>query len=109
MIDEARAALFDVGLEVFSPVHDVGFGDPDKVAAADLSALERCDAVFAVVEGLDSGTLFEAGYARARGIPVVAYVENEKQGDLLMLQGSGCRIFTDFVSAIYHTAWDAFA
>lgn len=107
MIDEARAALFDMGVEVFSPVHDVGFGDADKVAAADLSALERCSAVFAVVEGLDSGTLFEAGYARARQIPVIAYVENEKKADLLMLEGSGCAIFTDFVSAIYHAAWAA--
>lgn len=107
LIDEAREALLDMGVEVFSPVHDVGFGDADKVAAADLSALERCSAVFAVVEGLDSGTLFEAGYARARRIPVIAYVENEKKADLLMLEGSGCAIFTDFVSAIYHAAWAA--
>jgi nucleoside 2-deoxyribosyltransferase len=107
MIDEARAALLDMGVDVFSPVHDVGFGDADKVAAADLSALERCSAVFAVIEGLDSGTLFEAGYARSRGIPVIAYVENEKKADLLMLEGSGCAIFTDFVSAIYHATWAA--
>ena len=62
-------------------------------------------AVFAVVDGLDAGTMFEVGYARALDIPVIACVQAEQEEDLKMLDGTGCKIFDDFVTAVYHTAW----
>lgn len=44
-----------------------------RVFEADLKALKSCELVVAVLEGecIDSGTVFEVGYAYARGIPVV--------------------------------------
>jgi nucleoside 2-deoxyribosyltransferase len=105
LIEEARVALREQGLEIFSPLHDVGYGASDHVAPADLAALEHCDILFAIVDGLDSGTVFEIGYARAQGKPVVVFVQNEARNRLTMLEGSKCEITNDFATAIYKTAW----
>lgn len=47
--------------------------DHGSIYAACLAQLERANAVLAVLDGADadSGTCFEAGFATARGIPVV--------------------------------------
>ena len=107
MITEARNALTDLGLRVFSPYHDVGLGSADDVVQKDLQAIHDCDLTFAIGDGLDSGTVYEIGYARALNKPVVVYVENESTQDKKMMEGSDCRISNDYVSAIYQTVWEA--
>ena len=52
---------------------------------------------------------YEIGYARAWNKPVVVYCENEIADDKKMMQGSGCRLCNDFVSAVYETLWIACA
>ena len=44
-------------MDVFSPVHDVGPGPASEVAPVDIEQLRECDVVFAILDGLDSGTL----------------------------------------------------
>lgn len=105
LIDEARRAIRELGMEVFSPLHDVGPGPAEAVATADLEALNGCDAVFAILDGLDSGTLFEVGYARAHGKPIYALAQTVSDEDLKMITGSGCQVFEDFVTALHHLAW----
>jgi nucleoside 2-deoxyribosyltransferase len=105
LVDEARRALREMGLEVFSPLHDVGPGPAEIVAPADLAALDACDRMFAILDGLDSGTIFEVGYARAKNVPVYALAQAVSSEDLKMVTGSGCQVFDDFVTAIYHTSW----
>jgi hypothetical protein len=105
LIDEARRCLMELGLNVFSPLHEIGPGHATIVAPADLSALDACDAVFAILDGLDSGTLFEVGYARARNKPVYALAQTASDQDLKMVLGSGCRIFDDLVTGLHHAAW----
>jgi nucleoside 2-deoxyribosyltransferase len=105
LVDEAREGLRQLGLEVFSPVHDVGRGPAETVAPADLAALNECDRVLAILDGIDSGTVFEVGYARARSIPVYALAQAVPPEDLKMVIGSDCRVFDDFVTALHHTAW----
>ncbi len=73
----------------------------------DIEAIKKSDLVFAVVDGLDSGTLFEVGYARALEKPVVAFVQNETAQSIKMLQGTQCEIVDDFASAIYRVTWTA--
>lgn len=107
LVDEARRSLYELGLRVFSPVHDVGPGPACEVGPKDLAALEGCDRVFAILDGLDAGTIFEVGYARARGIPVYALAQSVNEEDLKMVEGSGCKVFYDFVTAMHHTAWKA--
>lgn len=105
MIEEARKCLGDMGAETFSPLHDVGRGPADVVAQADLDGLDECDCVFAILNGGDAGTIFEIGYATAKGKPVVALAQNVKPEDLKMVEGSGCRVVDNFVTAIYQSVW----
>lgn len=105
LVDEARRCLRELGMEVFSPVHDVGAGPAEQVAPADIAGLDECDAVFAILDGLDSGTVSEVGYARALKKPVYALAQTVSEEDLKMVVGSGCHVFDDFVTAIHHTAW----
>lgn len=107
VVEEAKAALEGQGLEVFSPLHAVGHGQAQVVVPKDLQALDAADIVFGLVDGLDPGTLFELGYARSKGIPVVAFVQQESGESLKLLAGSDCHIERDFTTAIYRTNWVA--
>jgi hypothetical protein len=105
LIEECKDQLLDMGLEVFSPLHDVGRGPAEIVAPADLAGLEDCDRVFAVLDGLDAGTLFELGYARKMGLPVYGYGETIDPENSKMVTGSGCHLIGDFATAMYMAAW----
>jgi hypothetical protein len=106
MVDETKAALEAVGIRVFSPFHEIGPGPAEEVAPADLAALQECDAVFALVDGLDAGTIFEIGYATALRMPVHCLSHNVGEGDLKMIEGSGGHVHSDLVSAAYRVAWN---
>lgn len=105
LIEEARSLLLDMGVSVFSPVHEVGPGPAEVVGPEDIRGLEASDAVFAILNGLDPGTVFEVGYAVNRGIPVVALAQNVKEEDLKMIVGLGCEVVDDFASALYRVIW----
>ncbi|QHG88234.1 PfkB family carbohydrate kinase [Xanthomonas sp. NCPPB 1638] len=107
LVEQARTALMEMGLKVFSPYHDVGHGSAEDVVEKDLKAIRESALMLALVDGLDAGTIYEIGYARAIDRPVVVYSECESPEDLKMMEGSGCFIADDFVSAIYHTVWEA--
>jgi nucleoside 2-deoxyribosyltransferase len=97
--------LEELGLDVFSPVHKIGPGPAQVVGPADIAAIKSCDALFAIADGLDSGTLFEIGYARALGKPVYVLAQAVSAEDLKMVEGSNCQVFDDFVSVLHHVAW----
>ena len=107
LIEQARMHLRNMGMEVFSPYHDVGHGPAEMVVGKDLQGIHDCDVMLAAGDGRDAGTVYEVGYARALGKPVIFYAENETDEDLKMMQGSDCVMADDFVSAIYLTAWEA--
>jgi nucleoside 2-deoxyribosyltransferase len=75
------------------------------VVAPDLDGIARAEVVLAVVSGLDAGTLFEIGYAKALGKRVVIYSENVSENDLTMMIGSNCEIIEDFSTVVYQTSW----
>jgi len=105
VVEEVRNQLLAMNVSVFSPLHDVGEGPGEVVAPLDLQGLDECQAVLAILNGADAGTIFEIGYAVARGIPVVGLAQNMRPEDVKMPAGSGCRIVGDLVSAIYHAVW----
>ena len=105
MIEQARTSLRNMGVQVFSPYHDVGHGSAEDVVSKDLTAIDAVDAMLAIGDGMDSGTVYEVGYARAKGKPVIVYCENETLEAKKMMQGSGCMLCDDFVSAIYQCLW----
>ena len=97
----------DVAFEVFSPLHDVGMGRAHDVAPKDIEGLKVSRAVLALVDGLDAGTLFEIGYARSLGRPVVVLAQSTPEEPLKMLTGTSCEVVADFVTALYRAAWAA--
>lgn len=104
-IDEMRGALKDMGFRVFSPIHDIGVGLPSEVAPQDLSGLNASGVVLALLDGLDPGTLFEVGYARAKNIPVIAVAESVSADSLTMVLGSDCYVTNDLTTGIYAACW----
>lgn len=110
LIEEIVRCIHGLGANTFSPVHDVGVhGNARQIADQDLEGLNACDAVLAVIDGEDAGTLFEVGYARSRGIPVIALAEAPKLESLTMLEGTGCFITNDFCTSMYEAVWRASA
>ena len=107
MIEETLRVLTKLGANVFSPLHEVGTGHIAVIAQADLNGLHGCSKVLALLDGMDPGTVFEVGYARALGIPVVALVERSDSEHLTMIEGSGCDVVNDFATAIYRVLWTA--
>jgi nucleoside 2-deoxyribosyltransferase len=76
-------------LEIFFPqACDQEFqGLPDfaqRVFKALMAALDRCDAVVAILDGpdSDSGTCVEIGYARAQGKPVIGVRTDFRDGEM---------------------------
>jgi nucleoside 2-deoxyribosyltransferase len=109
-VGHSRRVLEDLGFSVFSPYHDVGVGGlgSTEIAKQDLDALEGCGVVFALLDSLDPGTIFEIGYARSKNIPVVCLRTEGSIGlHETMLEGTGCALFDDFGSAAYHAYWAA--
>lgn len=103
LLEEAKANLADLGLEVFSPYHAIASKDPRIFANADMDMLRRSSRVFALLDGFDPGTLFEAGAAAELGIPVVAFSRHATMLDderLNMLRGLGAEIYDDYAYAI---------
>ncbi len=105
LVDLMRDGLMDLGAQVFSPFHEVGFGTPEKVAPADLRGLHECNSVLALLDGVDTGTVFEVGYARANDIPVVGFAARPDSSDLTMLIGTDVPIFSGLAQAAYHAMW----
>lgn len=106
LINEIYNVFKGLGIKVFSPFHDVGHGKAKDVVDKDLLGLNGSEVIFAVTDGLDSGTLFEVGYAIAQKKSVVAFVQSENEESLKMLEGTECIIERDLATAIYKTYWN---
>lgn len=112
LINELYAALRRFGAQVFSPFHDVGvvesfenLGTKRFVANKDLAGLKEADTVLAVLNGADTGTVFEVGYATSLGKRTVVLVENINPNDLVMIIGTGCIVTHDISTAVYKATW----
>lgn len=105
LVDLCRTALLDLGAKVFSPLHDVGWGPPELVAPTDFAGLRQADSVLALLDGLDSGTVYEIGHATALGIPITSLVSDRRGYDLTMIVGSGVRVYDEPSSAVYNAIW----
>lgn len=105
LVNQVYMCMKGMNLNVFSPWHDVGHGEASFVVPLDLDGLDKSVLIFAILDGLDSGTLFELGYANAKGIKSIGYVENESSEDVKMLVGTNCILENDLTTAIYKTLW----
>ncbi|HEX5269307.1 MAG TPA: PfkB family carbohydrate kinase, partial [Gemmataceae bacterium] len=104
LVSLAYHALEGLGASVFSPMHHVGLGG-DEVAQPDIDGLMSCQAVLALLDGADPGTLFEMGYAAARSIPRVGYAERPGRDEYKMIRGLGTFLTNDMSTAVYRAIW----
>lgn len=104
-VNECRDAMLSAGLSVFSPFHDVGLGGPNEVVPKDIEAIKKCKTIFAILDGMDPGTVFEVGYGVALNKNIVILAEHETRTHLQMMYGTRCNVETDFETAIYKTCW----
>jgi hypothetical protein len=104
LVELVRESLIGLGGSVFSPLHDVGIG-ADEVAAKDLAGLDSCTALLALLDEVDAGVMFEAGWAAERQMPVIGYSEQPEDERLKMLRGSGAQVSSDLSTAVYHALW----
>jgi nucleoside 2-deoxyribosyltransferase len=104
LVNLAYHALESLGASVFSPMHDIGLGG-DEVAQPDIDGLMSSQAVLALLDGADPGTLFEMGYAAAQSIPRVGYAEQPGQDEYKMLRGLGAFLTNDLSTAVYRAIW----
>lgn len=106
LVETSRTVLAGLGAVVFSPLHDVGVGG-DEVAGPDLDGLRQADAVFALLDGWDPGTVYEVGWAHREDLPVVGFMNTPSHEGTKMLVGSGAELHDDLSSALYRAVWAA--
>lgn len=101
--ERLKAKLRSLGFEVWSPKEmchlskDASIEEQTKTFTSNLDAMHRVDAVFAVTDGKDVGTIWEAGYAYAIKKPIVYYCETLGNGVFnLMLARSGKLVITNY-------------
>jgi hypothetical protein len=107
LVELCRDVLTDLGVIVFSPLHDVGAGGVE-VAMQDLDGLKKSDAVLALLDGDDPGTLYEAGWAHGHSLPIVCFSNQASSSGAKMLVGTGAEIHPDLSTALYRAVWAAY-
>lgn len=77
-VERLRHILEYHGFRIFSPYHEIGiiteFNDVKALwdtFKRDIEALQKSDLVVAILDGHDTGTAFEVGYAVRMGLPVI--------------------------------------
>lgn len=97
-----KTKLRDEGFRVFSPKEncflppDANLSDQKSVFEQNCDAIKSCSAVFAITDGKDIGTIWEAGYAYGIGTPVIYFAETlGDNGFNLMLAQSGVMVILD--------------
>ena len=101
--ERLKKALRATGMNVWSPKENCYLppsatqSERDQVYSANIAHIELCDVVFAVTDGKDMGTIWEAGYAAGIGKPIIYYCETLGTGQFnLMLAQSGNEVITEF-------------
>ena len=61
--------------------------------------------MLALLDGDDPGTLFEVGWARKAGIPVVGFGAKPHPEGIKMLVGTDVTVVEDLASAVYQALW----
>lgn len=109
-----KSRLRELGFEVFSPreaselPNDASEEDQQKVFDIDVDNIISNDAVFAITNGKDMGTIWETGfafgYSRASdkvNVPIIYFAEGLNGPFNLMLARSGVLVYTDLDKVTY--------
>ncbi len=81
---------------------DAGGSWQERVFAANLTEIESADFLVVNTAEKDMGTIFEAGYAHASGVPIIYFCEGLKGNFNLMLSRSGIAVATNLEELVEH-------
>lgn len=93
-VKNAEVVLKSHGLDVFSP-REHQFGDivpmnspewREMTFRNDVHAIHETDFMFAIYDEMDSGTMWEIGYAYAIGKPIILFNESEDTVNLMQTE-----------------------
>lgn len=108
--------LRNLGFKVFSPKENCHLDakasqeSREKVFMDNCKGIDKSKAVFAVTDGKDIGTIWEAGYAFGTGKPVIYFAETLGNNQFnLMLAQSGCDVFLSQDEVTATALYDALA
>jgi len=108
VVEQIKSILKQNSLSFFSPKDDMLY-DPKTMTPADVltvhvQALHNTDLTVCVTDGKDPGTLFEAGWCYAQGIPIIYIWLSGKEGQkfnlVLAASGAVVRSFDQLDQAI---------
>jgi nucleoside 2-deoxyribosyltransferase len=107
VVEAIKTVLDQNDIDFFSPKDESMFkqgDDPREIIDLNCNAITNCNAVIAVTDGKDVGTMFECGYAYAHNIPVIYIWLGHQPGQPfnLMLAASGEVVYkiTDIPDAL---------
>jgi nucleoside 2-deoxyribosyltransferase len=94
IVKAIKTVLKENDMEYFSPKDESMFkqgDDPKQIINLNCLGVRMSDAVIAVTDGKDVGTMFECGYAYSHQIPILYLWLHRKEGQAfnLMLAASG--------------------
>lgn len=99
--ERLKGKLRGLGITVFSPKEfcvcppNASDEQREKTFNENIKHIDESDAVFAITNGKDMGTIFEAGYAYGIGKPIIYFCEGLTGQFNLMLAQSGNVVLTD--------------
>jgi nucleoside 2-deoxyribosyltransferase len=109
ILEEVKSCLDQVPLTYYSPKDEVlyvpgGDVNPKEVLDTNVEAMDDANILVVITDGKDTGTMFEAGYAHAMGMPIFYVWIDHKPGDKfnLMLGASGkvCMNYEELISEL---------
>jgi nucleoside 2-deoxyribosyltransferase len=108
VIDHIKDMIKTYNYQYFSPKDELmyvpGVTSPEDILRANMNGLMKTDLLIAVTDGKDPGTMFEAGWAYAKGIPII-YVwltgtKEQKFNVMLAATGSVVRSYIQLFKAL---------
>jgi nucleoside 2-deoxyribosyltransferase len=100
LVNNIRNLLEELELPFFSPKDECmftpGVTTPEQVLNINIRALETTEVLVCITDGKDPGTMFEAGWAYAKDMPIIYVWFSGKPGQKfnLMLGASGSVVRT---------------
>lgn len=82
-MEKVKTKLRSLGHDVTTPL-DIGYekGGSPEVFKTDLKEISGCEALIAILDGLDPGTMCEIGYGKAQGKKVIGvWTDRERRMD----------------------------
>jgi len=108
VIERIKMIIETYNFKYFSPKDELmfkpGVTTPEDILRANVNGLIKSDLLIVVTDGKDPGTMFEAGWAYAKGVPII-YVwltgtKEQKFNVMLASTGSVVRSFNQLFQAL---------